>query len=91
MDSGAPLITKDGVTVARSINLKDRLQSMGAELIKEVASKTNELAGDGTSTATVLAHALLQAGTRAVEKGANATRAAPIGRRRIKKEKFRIK
>jgi len=69
MDVGAPLITKDGVTVARSINLKDRLQSMGAELIKEVASKTNELAGDGTTTATVLAHTLLQAGTRAVATG----------------------
>lgn len=69
MEKGSPLITKDGVTVAKSINLKDRLQSMGAELIKEVASKTNDLAGDGTTTATVLAHSMLQAGTKAVSTG----------------------
>lgn len=69
MDQGSPLITKDGVTVARSINLKDRLQSMGAELIKEVASKTNDLAGDGTTTATVLAHTMLQSGIKAVSTG----------------------
>ena len=69
MDQGSPLITKDGVTVAKSINLKDRLQSMGAELIKEVASKTNDLAGDGTTTATVLAHTMLQSGIKAVSTG----------------------
>lgn len=66
---GPPLITKDGVTVARSINLKDRLESMGAELLKEVASKTNELAGDGTSTATVLAHAMLAKGIQMISTG----------------------
>jgi chaperonin GroEL len=65
-DIGPPSITKDGVTVARSINLKDRLQSMGAELLKEIASKTNELAGDGTTTATVLGHALLEEGIKMV-------------------------
>lgn len=63
---GAPIITKDGVTVARSINLRDRLPSMGAELLKEVASKTNELAGDGTTTATVLAHAMLKEGIKMI-------------------------
>lgn len=68
---GAPLITKDGVTVARAINLKDRLQSMGAELIKEVASKTNDLAGDGTTTATVLAHAMLKEGIKMISSGRN--------------------
>ncbi len=66
---GSPLITKDGVTVAKSINLKDRLQSMGAELIKEVASKTNELAGDGTSSSTVLAHSMLAAGIKSTSTG----------------------
>jgi chaperonin GroEL len=66
---GAPIITKDGVTVAKSINLKDRLPSMGAELLKEVASKTNELAGDGTTTATVLAHAMLREGIKMIATG----------------------
>lgn len=66
---GAPLITKDGVTVARSINLPDRLQSMGAELFKEVASKTNDIAGDGTTTATVLAHAMFKEGIKMVSSG----------------------
>lgn len=66
---GAPLITKDGVTVARSITLKERLPSMGAELLKEVASKTNELAGDGTTTATVLAHAMLKEGIKMIATG----------------------
>jgi chaperonin GroEL len=66
---GAPIITKDGVTVARSINLKDRLPCMGAELIKEVAGKTNELAGDGTTTATVLAYAMLKEGIKMVATG----------------------
>jgi len=68
-DLGAPSITKDGVTVARSINLKDRLQSMGAELLKEVASKTNDQAGDGTTTATVIGHALLKEGIKQISTG----------------------
>lgn len=68
---GAPGITKDGVTVARSIFLKDRLQSMGAELLKEIASKTNDLAGDGTTTATVLGHALLREGIKQIATGRN--------------------
>jgi len=69
---GPPSITKDGVTVARSINLKNRLQSMGAELLKEVAAKTNDLAGDGTSTATVLGHALLKEGVKQIATGRSA-------------------
>ena len=55
---GAPQITKDGVTVAKEIELKDPVENMGAQLVKEVASKTNDLAGDGTTTATVLAQAI---------------------------------
>ena len=69
---GAPIITKDGVTVAKSINLKDRLPCMGAELLKEVASKTNELAGDGTSTATVLAFSMLKEGIKMIATGRDA-------------------
>ena len=69
---GAPLITKDGVTVAKSINLKDRLPCMGAELLKEVASKTNELAGDGTTTATVLAYAMFKEGIKMISTGRDA-------------------
>ncbi|MBY0424617.1 MAG: chaperonin GroEL, partial [Cytophagales bacterium] len=59
---GAPAITKDGVTVAKDIELKDALENMGAQLVKEVASKTNDSAGDGTTTATVLAQAIFNAG-----------------------------
>lgn len=68
-EGGSPVITKDGVTVAKSINLKDRIPSMGAELLKEVASKTNELAGDGTTTATVLAHTMLSNGVKMLSTG----------------------
>ena len=57
---GAPTITKDGVTVAKEIELEDKLQNMGAQLVKEVASKTADIAGDGTTTATVLARAILR-------------------------------
>lgn len=66
---GSPIITKDGVTVARSIHLRDRLQSMGAELLKEVASKTNDLAGDGTTTATVLGFSLFKEGHKMIATG----------------------
>ncbi len=68
---GPPLITKDGVTVAKSITLDDRIQNMGAELIKSVASSTNSLAGDGTTTATVLAQAIYNEGARMVAAGHN--------------------
>src|SRR4051812_27987365 len=68
---GAPRITKDGVTVAREIELADKFENMGAQLVREVASKTNDLAGDGTTTATVLAQAIVKEGTRAVAAGMN--------------------
>jgi len=69
---GAPTITKDGVTVAKEIELKDPWENMGAQLVKEVASKTSDVAGDGTTTATVLAHAIFREGVKNVSAGANA-------------------
>jgi len=66
---GVPIITKDGVTVSKSINLKDPLRRMGSELIREAASRTNEIAGDGTTTATVLTHAMVKSGLRLLEAG----------------------
>tara|TARA_R110000772_G_scaffold49123_6_gene112885 strand:+ start:192126 stop:193766 length:1641 start_codon:yes stop_codon:yes gene_type:complete len=68
---GAPRITKDGVTVAKEIELTDKFENMGAQMIKEVASKTNDLAGDGTTTATVLAQAIVREGAKAVAAGMN--------------------
>src|SRR6202171_2162070 len=68
---GSPTITKDGVTVAKEIELKDHFENMGAQMLKEVASKTSDLAGDGTTPATVLAQAIFRAGLRNVTAGAN--------------------
>ena len=68
---GAPRITKDGVTVAKEIDLSDRFENMGAQMVKEVASKTNDSAGDGTTTATVLAQSIVREGTKAVAAGMN--------------------
>ena len=68
---GAPLITNDGVTIAKEIELEDRFENMGAQLIKEVASKTNDVAGDGTTTATVLAQAMVHEGMKNLAAGAN--------------------
>ncbi len=68
---GAPRITKDGVTVAKEIELKDKFENMGAQMLREVASKTNDLAGDGTTTATVLAQAIVREGAKAVAAGMN--------------------
>ncbi|MGH7349832.1 MAG: chaperonin GroEL, partial [Candidatus Rokuibacteriota bacterium] len=68
---GSPTITKDGVTVAKEIELKDPYENMGAQMIKEVASKTSDIAGDGTTTATVLAQAIFRGGLRNVTAGAN--------------------
>jgi len=68
---GAPRITKDGVTVAKEIELDDKFENMGAQMVKEVASKTNDLAGDGTTTATLLAQAIVREGSRAVAAGMN--------------------
>ena len=68
---GSPTITKDGVTVAKEIELKDALENMGAQMVREVASKTCDVAGDGTTTATVLAQAIFHEGVRTVAAGAN--------------------
>ena len=74
---GSPLITNDGVTIAKEIELEDRFENMGAQLVSEVASKTNDVAGDGTTTATVLAQAMIREGLKNVTSGAN-----PVGIRR---------
>ncbi|GGD22861.1 molecular chaperone GroEL [Pontibacillus chungwhensis BH030062] len=74
---GSPLITNDGVTIAKEIELEDHFENMGAQLVSEVASKTNEIAGDGTTTATVLAQAMIREGLKNVASGAN-----PVGVRR---------
>ena len=68
---GAPRITKDGVTVAKEIELDDKFENMGAQMVREVASKTNDIAGDGTTTATVLAQAIVREGSKAVAAGMN--------------------
>ena len=68
---GAPTITNDGVTIAREVELEDPYENLGAQLAKEVATKTNDIAGDGTTTATVLAQALSKGGLRIVAAGAN--------------------
>ncbi len=68
---GAPTITNDGVSIAREVELEDHFENMGAQLVKEVATKTNDIAGDGTTTATVLAQALIKEGMRNVAAGAN--------------------
>src|SRR2546421_530514 len=68
---GAPRITKDGVTVAKEIELEDKFENMGAQMVREVAQKTNDLAGDGTTTATVLAQAIVREGAKSVAAGMN--------------------
>ena len=68
---GSPLITNDGVTIAKEIELENAFENMGAQLIKEVASKTNDVAGDGTTTATVLAQAMINEGMKNLAAGAN--------------------
>src|SRR5947209_19470381 len=68
---GSPVITKDGVTVAKEIELKDNYENMGAQMVREVATKTNDIAGDGTTTATVLAQAIFRDGVKNVTAGAN--------------------
>ena len=68
---GAPLITNDGVTIAKEIELDDAFENMGAQLVKEVSVKTNDVAGDGTTTATLLAQALIRDGMKNVTAGAN--------------------
>ncbi len=68
---GAPRITKDGVSVAKEIELEDKFENMGAQMVREVASKTNDIAGDGTTTATVLAQSIVKEGAKAVAAGMN--------------------
>jgi chaperonin GroEL len=68
---GGPTITKDGVTVAKEIELRDPLENMGAQMVREVASKTSDIAGDGTTTATILAQAIFREGVKSVAAGAN--------------------
>ena len=68
---GSPLITKDGVTVAKEVELEDAIENMGAQMVKEVATKTSDLAGDGTTTATVLAQAIFREGLKNVTAGTN--------------------
>ena len=68
---GSPLITNDGVTIAKEIELEDPFENMGAQLVKEVATKTNDVAGDGTTTATLLAQAIIREGLKNVAAGAN--------------------
>src|SRR4249920_3568343 len=74
---GAPIVSVDGVTVAKEIELKDPYENMGAQMVKEVASRTNDVAGDGTTTATVLAEAIFEEGLKNVTAGAN-----PVGLKR---------
>src|SRR3990167_3854590 len=74
---GSPVITKDGVTVAKEIELEDKFENIGAEIVKEVASKTNDVSGDGTTTATVLAQAIIAEGLKNVTAGSN-----PLGLKR---------
>src|SRR3954464_11700322 len=68
---GAPVVTKDGVTVVKEIELEDKFENMGAKMIREVAQKTSDTAGDGTTTATVLAHAIVREGAKSVAAGMN--------------------
>jgi chaperonin GroEL len=68
---GAPRVTKDGVTVAKEIELEDKFENMGAQMVREVASKTSDKAGDGTTTATILAHSIVREGAKAVAAGMN--------------------
>jgi len=90
---GSPIITNDGVTIAKEIELEDKIENLGAEIIKEVASKTNDTAGDGTTTATVLAQAIITEGLKNVEAGANPLaikRALEIGSKKVIDELKRI-
>ncbi|MFZ0460235.1 MAG: TCP-1/cpn60 chaperonin family protein, partial [Rhodoplanes sp.] len=68
---GSPRITKDGVTVAKEIELDDKFENMGAQMVREVATKTSDQAGDGTTTATILAHAIVREGSKGVAAGMN--------------------
>ncbi len=79
---GAPRITKDGVTVAKEIELEDKFENMGAQMLREVASKTNDTAGDGTTTATVLAQAIVREGAKSVAAGMNPMTSSAVSKLR---------
>ena len=78
---GAPRITKDGVTVAKEIELEDKFENMGAQMVRDVASRTSDVAGDGTTTATVLAQAILKEGMKSVAAGMNPMISSAASRR----------
>jgi len=82
---GAPTITKDGVSVAKEIELKDRFENMGAQMVKEVASKTSDIAGDGTTTATVLAQSIVQEGMKFVAAGMNPMDLSAVSTKRLRR------
>lgn len=82
-DYGAPQIVNSGVLVAKSIELEDRFENMGAQLLREVAARTSEMAGDGTTTATVLAHGMIQEGLRYLAGGMNPMDLKQIGRAHV--------
>jgi len=95
---GSPLITNDGVSIAKEIELKDPYENMGAQLVREVASKTNDVAGDGTTTATVLAQAIVMEGMKNLEAGANPIvlrkgirKAVDVAVESIKKQSSKVK
>jgi len=88
---GAPRITKDGVTVAKEIELEDKFENMGAQMVREVASKTSDQAGDGTTTATVLAHAIVKEGTKGVAAGMNHSPSCAKPRRETLEQGHRLR
>src|SRR5258706_262626 len=88
---GGPTITKDGVTVAKEIELKDPLENMGAQMVREVASKTSDVAGDGTTTATILAQAIYKEGVKSVPPEANPTASRSSTRKAVEEAVEEIK
>ena len=80
---GAPTMTKDGVSVAKEVELEDKFENMGAQMVKEVASKTSDVAGDGTTTATLLAQAIFREGVKLVAAGNNPMEIKQIGRAHV--------
>ena len=102
--TGSPVVTNDGVTIAREIHLPDQFENMGAQLVKEAAIKTNDIVGDGTTTATVIAHAIIREGMKAIGAGGNpvlvkrgidlavgAARAAPAQRGPARRDAGRLR
>ena len=88
---GSPLITNDGVTIAKEIELEDAFENMGAKLVAEVASKTNDIAGDGTTTATVLAQAMIREGLKNVTAGANPVVSVKVSTKQLLQQLLNLK